>query len=167
MGNVAALAADVRVPSGRQALFISFTLCVLVDLTVLNLLNEYWDRIAIDSLTPLILTATVLQVLLMLTLRLEHWPAGLCRRKGGRHALTLRVFVTWLIRFGSKFAVLGTVNLLFSNPVDLGCIVSLIAVVLALFAAELELGRIDAWLVEADEQRHGDARQPPERRPSA
>jgi len=29
--------------SKRQQLFIRYTLAVLVDLTVLNLFNEYWD----------------------------------------------------------------------------------------------------------------------------
>ncbi len=49
--------------SKRQQLFITYTLAVLVDLTVLNLFNEYWDFVYIEFFTISLLTAVLLQFL--------------------------------------------------------------------------------------------------------
>ncbi len=69
----AAIATDVRVLTNRQALFIGYFLCVLVDLTVLNLFDEYWQRVDIDSFTVSLFAAALLQLLLKLTL---GWSIG-------------------------------------------------------------------------------------------
>lgn len=50
--------------SNRQRLFIRYTLAVLVDLTVLNLFNEYWDFVYFEYFTISLLTAVLLQFLL-------------------------------------------------------------------------------------------------------
>ncbi len=47
--------------SKRQQLFIRYTLAVLVDLTVLNLFNEYWNFVYIEFFTISLLTAVLLQ----------------------------------------------------------------------------------------------------------
>ncbi len=58
------IAADDRVLSNRQALFIKYFFAVLVDLTVLNLFVEYWHVVEIDSFTISLLAAALLQLLL-------------------------------------------------------------------------------------------------------
>ena len=63
---------DSQWVSARQGRFIRYMLFVLVDLTVLNLFVQYWDRIVIDSFTISLFTAALLQVLLKATLAIER-----------------------------------------------------------------------------------------------
>jgi len=37
--------------TGRQQLFIRYFTAILIDLTVLNLFDEYWDNVVIESFT--------------------------------------------------------------------------------------------------------------------
>ncbi len=45
---------------------------LLVDLTVLNLFNEYWDFVYFEYFTISLLTAVLLQFLLQVTIAIEH-----------------------------------------------------------------------------------------------
>lgn len=82
-----ATATDVRVLSHRQALFIGYFFCVLADLTVLNLFDEYFEPVNIDSITTSLFAAALLQLLLRLTLALEHRIANYFKEKGGKNPL--------------------------------------------------------------------------------
>lgn len=79
-----AIATDIRVLSNRRSLFIGCFLCVLVDLTVLNLFDEYWQQIEIDSFTTSLFAAALLQLLLKLTLALEHRIANYFKQQSGK-----------------------------------------------------------------------------------
>ncbi len=59
-------------PSTRQRWFVRYLMAVLIDLLVLNLFVEYWQHVIIESLTISVFAATLLQILLRLTLVLEH-----------------------------------------------------------------------------------------------
>ena len=50
--------------NNRQTMFLGYMLCVLVDLVVLNLFVEFWDKVIIDSFLLSLLTAALLQLLL-------------------------------------------------------------------------------------------------------
>ena len=65
-------ATDVKRPNKKQRLFIDYTLFILVDLTVLNLFDEFGVYLHIESFTISLLVAALLQVLLRLTLHIEH-----------------------------------------------------------------------------------------------
>ncbi|MFQ5345903.1 MAG: hypothetical protein ACE5DZ_08095 [Mariprofundus sp.] len=54
--------------TNHQRLFIRYTYSVLVDLTVLNIFNEYWGNVYIETFTISLLAAIVLQVLLQVTI---------------------------------------------------------------------------------------------------
>jgi hypothetical protein len=101
--------------SARQSRFIRYLLYVLVDLCVLTLFVEYWDRIVIDSFTISLLTAVLLQVLLKATLAVEHRIAGYFQARSEPGALVLRVLATWALIFGSKFVILDTVDIVFGR----------------------------------------------------
>ncbi len=73
MSATAAIATDVRVLSHRQAMFIGYFFCVLVDLTVLNLFDEYFEPVKFHSFTISLFAAALLQLLLKLTLA---WSTG-------------------------------------------------------------------------------------------
>ena len=133
---------DSQWVSARQGRFIRSMLFVLVDLTVLNLFVQYWDRVVIDSFTISLFTAALLQVLLKATLAIEHHIARYFQPRPGKRAVILRVLATWAVLFGSKFVILEAVDIVFGDDVDLGGLVPFIALAIALLAAETILTRI-------------------------
>ncbi|MCP3878627.1 MAG: hypothetical protein GY701_09600, partial [Sulfitobacter sp.] len=127
----------------------------LIDLTILNLFDEYWEHVAVDSFTTSILAAILLQFLLKATLALEHRVAVYYESKSGSLAKFLRLFIAWLILFGSKFVMLEAVNLLFGDRVlftgPLDGVVAFIVIVVVMVVAEGIAARI--YLVLGDEDR--------------
>ena len=56
--------------NNRQTMFLGYMLCVLVDLVVLNLFVEFWDKVIIDSFVLSLLTAVLLQLLLNMNMHI-------------------------------------------------------------------------------------------------
>ena len=129
-----------RTPSNRQRSFLRYFTAVLVDLVVLNLFVEYWEYVSADSFTTTLLAAVVLQVLLKLTIVLEHWLAAYFNAKQGGFAKFMRFFSAWLVLFGSKFVILEALVFAFGDSLSFGGplhgIVALIVVIVAMLAAE-------------------------------
>ena len=129
-----------EIPTNSQRLFVRYLLATLIDLTVLNLFDEYWRHVTVDSFTISILAAVLLQVLLKTTLALEHKVAGYFSARPGAMAKFLRLFTAWLILFGSKFVMLGAIDFAFGDDVGfagpLHGVVSFIVVVVVMLAAE-------------------------------
>ncbi len=70
-------------PSNRQRLFVRYFTAILIDLVVLNLFAEYSSKVSIDSFTTSLLAAVLLQILLKLTLAIEHRVAAYFETKPG------------------------------------------------------------------------------------
>jgi hypothetical protein len=119
-----------EVPTNSQRLFVRYLMATLIDLTVLNLFDEHWRHVTVDSFTISILAAVLLQVLLKTTLALEHKVAGYFSARPGAMAKFLRLFTAWLILFGSKFVI----DVAFGGP--LHGVVPFIVVVVVMLAAE-------------------------------
>lgn len=115
---------------------------VLVDVTILALFVEYWDRIVIDSYTIALLTAILLQAMLKATLAVEHRIAALFRDRTGAGAIALRVLATWVLLFGSKVVILETVNIVFGDGVEFGGLLPFIILVVVMLAAEAIIERV-------------------------
>jgi hypothetical protein len=131
-------------PSPRQRAFLRYFTAVLVDLAVLGLFVEYWrEYVAADSFTIMLLAAVLLQVLLKLTIVLEHRVAAFFNARPGGFAKFMRFFTAWLILFGSKFVILEALALAFSDRLSFGGpfhgIVALIVVVVVMLAVEAAL----------------------------
>jgi len=62
--------------NSRQVAYARYLPFILIDMVVINLFVEYWDRIVIDSFTITLFTACVMQLLLKLTIALEHRTAS-------------------------------------------------------------------------------------------
>jgi hypothetical protein len=135
-----------HVPSNRQRLFVRYLMATLIDLTVLNLFDEYWQHVEIDSFTISILAAVLLQVLLKATLAIEHKVGAHFSAKPGGFAKAMRFFSAWLILFGSKFVMLGAINFAFGDDVlftgPLHGVAAFIAVVVVMLVAEEGITRI-------------------------
>lgn len=132
--------ASAETPSNGQRLFLRYFTAILIDLVVLNLFVEYWDKVVIDSFSISLLAAILLQVLLKLTLVLEHKVAAFFNARSGAMAKFMRYFTAWLILFLSKFVILEAIDLAFGDEVQfLGAfhgIVAFIVVVMVMLAAE-------------------------------
>jgi hypothetical protein len=131
-------------PSPRQRNFSRYLTATLVDLAVLNLFIEYWrEYVAADSFTITLLAAALLQVLLKLTIVLEHKVAAFFNARPGGFNKFMRFFTAWLILFGSKFVILEALVLAFGDRLRFGGpfhgIVALIAVVVAMLVVEAVL----------------------------
>lgn len=138
--------ASAEAPSNKQRLFIRYFLAILIDLVVLNFFVEYADNVTIDSFTTSLLVAVVLQVLLKLTIAVEHRVAVFFSARPGGFMRFLRFFFAWLVLFGSKFVILEAIALLFGDNVRFDGrfhgLVTLIVVIVAMLIAEEAIVRV-------------------------
>lgn len=111
------LVASANVPNTRQRMFIRYFTAILIDLVVLGLYAEYWDRVHVESFSITLLAAVLLQVLLRITLALEHRVAAFWNAKGTGLARAMRFLSAWFILFASKFVMLWAINLAFDDAV--------------------------------------------------
>ncbi len=123
--------------SKRQILFSRYFTAILIDLTVLNLFNEFWENVHIESFSISLLAAIVLQLMLQLTFKVEHGVGSHLQKKGRKG---LRIFTAWALLFGSKFLILYVLELLFGDKLMFhGAyhgIVAFILVIVSMIAAE-------------------------------
>ena len=136
MSNATAIADDGSITSSnRQRLFIRYFTAILIDLAVLNLFDEYWDKVVIESFTISLFAAVVLQLLLQLTIVFEHRMAAYFKSKQGKLFVALRWFSTWLVLFISKFIILWVLDISFGEEVlFLGALHGLVAFIIVVFA---------------------------------
>ena len=137
------------VPTSRQHFFLRYFMFILIDVVVLNLLAEHWDKVEIDSFTVSLLAAFLMQVLLKLTLQLEHRVAGHFKKKPGHSAKVMRVLATWAILLISKLIILKIIDLLFGDALMFHGphhILVFIIVVVAILVAEELVARFVRWI---------------------
>jgi hypothetical protein len=129
-----------RTYSDRQRLFLRYYTGTLIDLVVLGLFAEFTDKVYVESFSIALMAALLLQILLKVTIIVEHWVLGFFKGKTGFAWKSLKYFVAWVILFGSKFVILEALNLAFSDAVHfngvLHGIVWLIIVVVVMLVAE-------------------------------
>jgi hypothetical protein len=133
---------SAEAPSDRQRLFLRYFTGVLIDLVVLNLFVEYTDKVFVDSFTISMLAAVLLQVLLKLTIAVEHRVAAWFKKRPGGFMKFMRFFSAWLVLFGSKFVILEALVLAFGDSVRFegiwhGILTLIVVVVVMLIAEEV------------------------------
>ena len=140
MNGETLLPLSAQAPSNSQRLFVRYFTAILIDLVVLNLFVEYSKNVSIDSFTTSLLAAVLLQVLLKVTIAVEHWVATYFNARPGRLMTFFRFFFAWLVLFGSKFVILEALTLVFGDKVRFegafNGIVTLILVIVAMLIAE-------------------------------
>ncbi len=122
--------------SGRQLLFVGVVTNVLVNIVVLNLFVEYFDKVIIDSFTISVFTAVLLTVMLWLITRIEERVHHFFfdEREGTGYRV-LGFLAIWAILFGSKFVILEVVDWVFGDHVELGKLIEVILLVVAMLVA--------------------------------
>jgi len=133
-------------PSPRQRAFMRYFTAVLVDLVVLALFAEYWDKVHVSSFTVMLLAAVLLQILLKLTIVAEHKIAAFFNARPGGFNKFMRFFGAWLVLFGSKFVILEALAFAFGDRLRFEGvfhgIVTLIVVVVVMLAVEAVLVKL-------------------------
>jgi hypothetical protein len=126
--------------SRRQQLFVRYILFILIDLAVLNLFNEFWAYVSITYFSISLLAVLLLQILLQLTIAIEHRVAKYFIEKQGLKAKVHRALSTWLILFISKLVILQAINYAFGESVlfggPLNGVIAFIIVVITIVMAE-------------------------------
>jgi hypothetical protein len=133
--------ASAEMPSTRQRLFVRYFTGVLIDLVVLNLFDEYSDKVSVDTFTLSLLAAVLLQVLLKATIAVEHQVALYFKDRPGGFNTFMRYFCAWLVLFGSKFVILEALSFAFGDSVRFegalhGLITLIVVVVIMLIVEE-------------------------------
>lgn len=135
-----------QTPSTGQRLFLRYFTAILVDLVALNIFAEFWDLVVLGSFTISLFAALLLQVLLKLTLAIEHRIASYFKGREGATAKALRFFSAWLVLFGSKFVILAALDFAVGDWLHFGGpfhgVVAFIAVVIAMLVAEESIVRL-------------------------
>ncbi|QSX75597.1 hypothetical protein HIV01_003435 [Lysobacter arenosi] len=129
-------------PSNKQRLFVRYYSAILIDLVVLNLFDEFSDKVHIESFTVSLMAALLLQILLKLTIALEHYVAAFFKARPGGFMTFMRWFSAWLILFGSKFVILEAISFAFGTDVRFdgrwhGLLVLITVIVVMLIAEEV------------------------------
>jgi len=132
--------ADAGTFTKRQVVFLKYTYFVLIDLMVLNLFDEFWDLVVIDIFSISLLTAVLLQILMQVTLAIEHRIANYFKKKPGISAKILRGLATWFVLFSSKLIILWAIHFCFGEDVSFAGpvhgLVAFITVVIGIIVAE-------------------------------
>ncbi len=129
------VASDVSV-SAAQFRFAKALTEILVYIVVLNLFVEFVHGVVIESFSVSVLTAVLLWLMLGRIRRLEHRVSGYFRTKEGALFRVLRLFSVWLILFLSKFVIIEVVGFVTAGRAALGHFFEVVAIVVALLAAE-------------------------------
>jgi uncharacterized membrane protein YvlD (DUF360 family) len=128
-------------PTLKQRVCMRYFIAILVDLVVLGLFAEYWEHVEVNSFTVMLLAAVLLQILLKLTIVVEHRVAAFFNARPGGFNKFMRYFTAWLVLFGSKFVILEAVVLAFGDGLRFGGpfhgIVALIVVVVVMLIVEV------------------------------
>ncbi len=134
-----------------QRLFIGYTLAILVDLTVLSLLAEFWGYITVSSFSIALMVAILLQLLLKVSIGAEHKLANYFKSKPGTAPKVYRAITTYIILVGSKIIMLEAVNLIFDDAITftgpLNGIVAFFALIFGILIAEFIVSKI-YWSLE-------------------
>jgi hypothetical protein len=141
---------DVVTVSSRQQIFAGAVLNVLVNVVVLNLFVEFVDEVVIDSFWISVLTAVLLTAMLSVLARFEHRIHHFFFEK---HSWRFSGVITiWVVLFGGKFVMLEIVNIVFGDHVELGHLLEVILIVVAMMiAGQLMQTIYDRLGVDADE----------------
>jgi len=138
--------ATIEPPTDRQRLAVRYFTGVLIDLTLLNLFAEYWSDVQVSSFTISLLAAILLQILLKLTMWVEHHVAVYFNKRPGGFNKFMRYFGAWLVLFGSKFVILEAVTFVFQGRVHfegpLHGIIALIVVAVTMVVVEELIARL-------------------------
>jgi hypothetical protein len=115
---------------------------VFVYVVVLNIAVEYVPSVISESFTLSLLTALLLKIALEVVIVVKSRIVGGLRAASTQLAKAVIGLGLWVFAVGSKFVVLGLVDLAFGDAVSLGGFVQVTLLILALLISRAALRRL-------------------------
>jgi hypothetical protein len=115
---------------------------VFVYVVVLNLAVEYVPSVISEGFTLSLLTAVLLKLTLEVVLRLKGLLVARFRAASTRLGKTVASLSLWVVAAGSKFVVLGLVDVAFGGAVSLGGFVPVTLLIVTLLLARAGVRRL-------------------------
>jgi len=124
-----------RVVNNSQRLFLVYLICILVDMTILNVFAEHTHSIYVESFSISIFIAIFLQLLIVLTKHAEHKLSQFFGTKKSFFMKLKYFFALWALLFFSKVIMLHGANLIFGDKINFyGMFDGLLAFIILIFS---------------------------------
>ena len=107
-----------RIVNNSQRLFLVYIICILVDMTILNIYAEFTHSVYVESFSITIFIAIFLQLFIVLTRHTEHKISNFF---GDKKSLLKKIkyFLSlWALLFFSKVFMLQGANLIFGEKIN-------------------------------------------------
>jgi hypothetical protein len=115
---------------------------VFVYVVVLNLFVEYLPSVLSETFTMSLLTAVLLKLVLEVVVIVKGRAKGRFKAATTVAGKIAAGVMLWLVLFGSKFAVLELIDLVFGDAVSLGDFFSVTGLIICLLLARLGVRRL-------------------------
>ncbi|XOJ88720.1 hypothetical protein ABXT57_04075 [Methylophilaceae bacterium Uisw_097] len=121
--------------NNSQRLFLVYIICILVDMTILNIFAEFSHSIYVESFSITIFIAILLQLFIVLTKYAEHKLSNFFGDKKNYLTKIMYFLALWALLFFSKLLMLHGANLIFGDMINFyGMFDGLLAFIILIFS---------------------------------
>ena len=107
-----------RIVNNSQRLFLVYIICILVDMTILNIYAEFTHSVYVESFSITIFIAIFLQLFIVLTRHAEQKLSNFFRDRKNYLTKIKYFFSLWALLFFSKVLMLQGANLIFGDKIN-------------------------------------------------
>ena len=121
--------------NNSQRLFLVCIICILVDMTILNIFAEFSHSVYVESFSITIFIAIFLQLFIVLTKYAEHKLSNFFGDKKNYLTKIMYFLALWALLFFSKLLMLHGANLIFGDKINFyGMFDGLLAFIILIFS---------------------------------
>ena len=121
--------------NNSQRLFLVYIICILVDMTILNIFAEFSHSVYVESFSITIFIAILLQLFIVLTKYAEHKLSNFFGDKKNYLTKIIYFLALWALLFFSKLLMLHGANLIFGDKINFyGMFDGLLAFIIIIFS---------------------------------
>ena len=121
--------------NNSQRLFLVYIICILVDMTILNIFAEFSHSVYVESFSITIFIAIFLQLFIVLTKYAEHKLSNFFGDKKNYLTKIMYFLALWALLFFSKLLMLHGANLIFGDKINFyGMFDGLLAFIILIFS---------------------------------
>ena len=121
--------------NNSQRLFLVYIICILVDMTILNIFAEFSHSVYVESFSITIFIAIFLQLFIVLTKYAEHKLSNFFGDKKNYLTKIIYFLALWALLFFSKLLMLHGANLIFGDKINFyGMFDGLLAFIILIFS---------------------------------
>ena len=121
--------------NNSQRLFLVYIICILVDMTILNIFAEFSHSVYVESFSITIFIAIFLQLFIVLTKYAEHKLSNFFGDKKNYLTKIMYFLALWALLLFSKLLMLHGANLIFGDKINFyGMFDGLLAFIILIFS---------------------------------